>query len=463
MDKLVKHIFQNSIVKITGSKKLGTGVFISPGVILTCQHVLEKNSKIFYKSHTLQIDDKKEIKPDVLLIFVNFTDHPFVPLNKSENGIIEGDTFIIFGYTRDYPNGEGLSLTYESIAYDENKHLLLKFANGQVVQGFSGSPLLNTRTGYVCGIIKSSRNPQINLGGRGIPSHIILSKIDKDEVKKPLLQSEYTLTNNEEKIQRVLRDACKQQHPEDDQSLLEKLLRILELPDNEALIERGVWYLEVAKKLNNISHRKIQEIVKLIFRYKNDERLTLSFLAALEASWVNEKSANLFCEVATVIQENKATGINAKDTSIAKYYAQKAEPINSEPWEVTSILNRPGENYIEGLINEITDELRSKFYLEPEDDLRVILEKKEVPIVLSVPGYFFDDILLEVRHRFPTLTLFFVDKRSPTNGIVQIGNTAINLMHQGIHFLEPPLKDDEFEKIKMNLEKTRAEIINLIS
>jgi hypothetical protein len=47
--------------------------------------------------------------------------------------------------------------------------LLLKLKNGQVAHGFSGGPLLNTRTGGVCGLVDSTRDARSALGGFGVP------------------------------------------------------------------------------------------------------------------------------------------------------------------------------------------------------------------------------------------------------------------------------------------------------
>jgi len=47
---------------------------------------------------------------------------------------------------------------------------------GQVRPGMSGSPLLNQRTGKVCGIVKFTRDRSFDLGGGAIPTHVILEQ-----------------------------------------------------------------------------------------------------------------------------------------------------------------------------------------------------------------------------------------------------------------------------------------------
>ena len=46
----------------------------------------------------------------------------------------------------------------------------VKFSPGGVRPGMSGSPLLNEATGAVCGVVKKTRNPEIDLGGFAVPT-----------------------------------------------------------------------------------------------------------------------------------------------------------------------------------------------------------------------------------------------------------------------------------------------------
>ncbi|MGB5710880.1 MAG: hypothetical protein WBM44_08200, partial [Waterburya sp.] len=50
---------------------------------------------------------------------------------------------------------------------------LMTFREEQVQPGFSGAPLLNRRTGKICGLIKRSRDIYTSLGGRGVSTKII--------------------------------------------------------------------------------------------------------------------------------------------------------------------------------------------------------------------------------------------------------------------------------------------------
>src|SRR5207253_10304494 len=45
---------------------------------------------------------------------------------------------------------------------------------GQVTYGLSGGPLLNLRTGGVCGIVQKTRSSKSDMGGRAIPTQSVL-------------------------------------------------------------------------------------------------------------------------------------------------------------------------------------------------------------------------------------------------------------------------------------------------
>jgi hypothetical protein len=81
------------------------------------------------------------------------------------------DKLYTFGYTNDYPNGDPSDFEYIGLTGDENP--LIKFKLGQVQPGFSGSPLLNLRTGKVCGVVNKTRDEYSDLGGRAIPVQTI--------------------------------------------------------------------------------------------------------------------------------------------------------------------------------------------------------------------------------------------------------------------------------------------------
>lgn len=157
----------------TGTSGYGTGFFIAPGIILTCAHVVEN-----YTNNRVPIpvwwEDKKcsgnisSIStgpyPDIALISADIENHPCTFLHSA---IEIGDGLYTFGYSDEYPAGDSITLNYEGPT--SKKDPLLKMKAGQVRPGFSGAPILNLRTGSICGVMKSTRDRSADMGGRATP------------------------------------------------------------------------------------------------------------------------------------------------------------------------------------------------------------------------------------------------------------------------------------------------------
>jgi hypothetical protein len=189
-DKLVQ-ILRDCTVRVTldGKSVLGTGFFVSPGLILTCAHVMdallsskEMSTKIFWRNREYQAQVVQLLPkpyPDIALLGIeSLMEHQCVFLNTGMN---VGDEVYTYGFTDEYPDGDSAQLTYEgptilNEGQDQN-NIMFKLKSGQVRPGFSGAPLLNLRTGCVCGIIKSTRDREIDLGGRAIPVSTVLAKL----------------------------------------------------------------------------------------------------------------------------------------------------------------------------------------------------------------------------------------------------------------------------------------------
>jgi len=145
----------------------GSGFFAAPGVVVTCNHVLrlgdlsseEAGARISIISAwddvTYDVLDARDCneEDDLALLRVEATGHPFVLL---DTGFRARDTFATFSFTDEAPQGAALTLSSEGwLAADRT----LKLADGQVRRGMSGSPVLNLRTGAVCGILKRAGSP----------------------------------------------------------------------------------------------------------------------------------------------------------------------------------------------------------------------------------------------------------------------------------------------------------------
>lgn len=153
----------------------GTGFWVAPGLVLTCAHVVETAQA---QSAPVEITgDGRTVSgrivaffakpyPDLALLRCDeLQNHPCVYVHAD---IALQDRLYSYGYTDLYSNGDSATFEYEGPT-DTGSGALLKLKEGQSRPGLSGAPLLNLRTGGVCGIVKSSRDVETDLGGRAVP------------------------------------------------------------------------------------------------------------------------------------------------------------------------------------------------------------------------------------------------------------------------------------------------------
>lgn len=174
---------------------LGTGFFVAPGLILTCAHVVktarEKNlqveaylwdgtpigtasTQVFLLEKIVVTSPVKPVEylfPDIALLQVEHKEHPCVYLDTHTRS---GDIFYSFGYTGFYPQGDAARFMYVGESQIDSQRYLLQFQDGIASPGLSGAPLLNLRSGGVCGIVQKNRNLENTEGGRGIPATIAI-------------------------------------------------------------------------------------------------------------------------------------------------------------------------------------------------------------------------------------------------------------------------------------------------
>lgn len=162
----------------------GTGFFVAPGLILTCAHVVQEA-----KGKSVQIRWQKQenwaqavverslpAPYDLALLRVTtllvIPDPPCVYLDKE---IRSRDPLYLFGYPDD-GDCEGEPRTFSCDGITGSTVPAILFNLGQVRPGMSGSPLLNQRTGKVCGIVKFTRDRSLDLGGGAVPTGVILAQ-----------------------------------------------------------------------------------------------------------------------------------------------------------------------------------------------------------------------------------------------------------------------------------------------
>jgi hypothetical protein len=186
-------------LSVTGGQGHGTGFFVAPKTILTCAHVVKgANSKpinVWWQNQSFTAaiarlpEDTEKVDLALLELRDSIPTHSYLYLDQ----VVElGDRLYSFGYTDEYPNGD--SSTFEHEGFTGDNPPLIKFKAGQVRPGLSGSPLLNQRTGKICGIVKRSRDRSTDLGGRAVPTKVIFSQFL--ELAEPRKRSQLAIPPN---------------------------------------------------------------------------------------------------------------------------------------------------------------------------------------------------------------------------------------------------------------------------
>ena len=181
-------------VRITSKSGQGTGFFVAPGLILTCAHVVDgalippSLIEILWQGQTSPATlyaSPKTNNLDLALLQVNISHHPCVLLHA---GAEPFSKLYSYGYPDIKP--QGASTTFDSEGWIGTQQELLRLKEGQVRPGMSGSPVLNSATGCICGIVQSTRDRAIALGGEAIMTKVILREFPELEEKQKLFHSQ---------------------------------------------------------------------------------------------------------------------------------------------------------------------------------------------------------------------------------------------------------------------------------
>ncbi|MEQ9367970.1 MAG: serine protease [Coleofasciculus chthonoplastes F3-SA18-01] len=172
----LENLLQQCTVKLSvrGQMGWGTGFFVAPEWILTCAHLVKKAEVEPVQVRWQKQENWSEAlvrylfpNPyDLALLQVRLPTNADPPCVYLDEAIQSGDPLYLFGYPdQDFPNGCPVTFNCEGLTGDEPG--LIKFKLGQVRPGMSGAPLLNQRTGKVCGIVKLTRDRSFDLGVGG--------------------------------------------------------------------------------------------------------------------------------------------------------------------------------------------------------------------------------------------------------------------------------------------------------
>ncbi len=187
MVQRLDELLQACTVKITvPGQGWGTGFSVAPGLILTCAHVVnalhpDATAQISW-SHQSELAEATiaEYLPefDLALLRISPPSTSDLPCVYLDEEFQPTDDFYTYGYPDSFPDGASVTSQCEGHAREAGLPLIL-FKSGQIRPGFSGSPLLNLRTGKVCGIVKFTRDRSIDLGGGAIPTIAVLEQLSQ--------------------------------------------------------------------------------------------------------------------------------------------------------------------------------------------------------------------------------------------------------------------------------------------
>lgn len=188
-DRALHQLLRRCTVRVSAETSTGTGFFVAPSLLVTCAHVVRTIAP--GQEVQLEWEDVAPLPgrltkklppsytegsfPDIALVQVE-GDVPMHPCVLFGEDCQTRDPLYAWGYTEKNPAGE--SLTPSSEGEGRRSHSpdewLLKFRAAQTIAGLSGAPLLNDRTGRVCGMIKLTRDKESELGGWAIRAAVIL-------------------------------------------------------------------------------------------------------------------------------------------------------------------------------------------------------------------------------------------------------------------------------------------------
>lgn len=151
----------------------GTGYYIDEETIITCFHCIREFNPlkipIFINNkngEAIYFESDLSEKYDVALLKTDLKNKHAVHLH----GEIEPNYSVtIFGYSDDNPNGASVGLECEGLSFDDSQRELIKFRNGNIRKGHSGSPILSINSGTIVGMIRETNHPNFPFGGYGIP------------------------------------------------------------------------------------------------------------------------------------------------------------------------------------------------------------------------------------------------------------------------------------------------------
>ena len=157
---------------LPGNSGGGTGFVLEPGTVVTCAHVVAGvdtvRGRIVATGHDMELSVSGERFHrtanglDLALLRYDIAEvTPAPPGVLTSPGTALGDRLSVYGHPRgDFRAGQWAVLEYQGdsrISFDDPIPMPRGFGT-PVGEGFSGSPVVNHRTGAVCGMLARSNN-----------------------------------------------------------------------------------------------------------------------------------------------------------------------------------------------------------------------------------------------------------------------------------------------------------------
>jgi hypothetical protein len=198
----LEDLFRSCVVRVCGGPRPGAGFFVAPGMVVTCMHVIGSSTTLTVRWDrddegtteapvtrcAERLDDRgRPIPaldwdyPDIAVLEIDgLFGHPCVAIDHAWPG--GADSFQVFGYPSE---GGATLLTPARLSY-RGTHgtvptLFLDLASDTIKPGMSGAPLLNLRTGGVCGVIVASKDISQPSGALAIPWSAVEADLDDVE------------------------------------------------------------------------------------------------------------------------------------------------------------------------------------------------------------------------------------------------------------------------------------------
>jgi 5'-deoxynucleotidase YfbR-like HD superfamily hydrolase len=268
MKKSLEELLKECTVKLTlpNNSGWGTGFFVSPGKIITCSHVLNnftEQIKVQWQGQLIaeavvKLNLRTASNPlDLALLECELSQDKIPPCVWLDQTVASYHDLYIYGYSDNFPDGEPITTQSEGITIEQNTRII-KFKAGQIRPGISGSPVLNTKTGKVCGIVSDTRKRNSDWGGLAISVAEMFNHWDwlKDENLRFHQQNDcWSKVINQHPQEKTPKPKFAENLPISDEDELNRLKKFVQ----KTTLDQDDKSIELTNFINNLPNRSIKK------------------------------------------------------------------------------------------------------------------------------------------------------------------------------------------------------------